>query len=411
MQLMKLLTLTFALTLGLFATPAFAAPVAIVGISPDGSPDEVKTRTVRALQFVTEQTAPGQMSVIFDAKNNTLLCSFSVPDKKSYASEKAKLQYNGGCAAKAFAAAKTATPGRQTADLDPIGFFKAIGFTYELNADTKIVLIGSPIVDDARELATSMADTYVPTDGHISADPSQSPFSLKSYEGRFNGARLYWVTPDNWAANHDHAHQVKQFWGLAVQYLGGELVTFDHDLNRNFAMAAALSGEAEPFDVSGSDKIEMIRVVPAIPDDLPIHERRLATYSLTSRDIASARNVEVGIKWNCGGCDVDLYVTAFPTAQTLYFGHKHSPEGLFHKDFTSGRALANGLERVTLPGPIDLSKMTIEVKHYSGLAPLGIAGELRIAIGSQTYAKPFMLAPAGNGRSQPVRFHAVDVVR
>ena len=175
-------------------------------------------------------------------------------------------------------------------------------------------------------------------------------------------------------------------------------------------MAKQLSGKSERFDLSGSDKIEMIRVVPAIPDNLPIHERRLSTSALTARDTVAARNVEIGIKWNCEGCDVDLYVTPFPDAQTLFFGHKRSPEGLFHKDFTSGRALANGLERVTLSGPVDLSKMTIEIKHYSGAAPLGISGELRIAIGTQTYAKPFTLAPNGGTKNQPVSFYALNVV-
>ncbi len=97
---------------------------------------------------------------------------------------------------------RNAQPVRQGSDLDPLRFFKALGPTYELNADTKIVLmVGSPIVDVSKEPATSMADT--PTNGHIASDPSQSPFSLIGYkelikksdnEGKFE-ALLHLIWP------------------------------------------------------------------------------------------------------------------------------------------------------------------------------------------------------------------------
>jgi hypothetical protein len=162
-------------------------------------------------------------------------------------------------------------------------------------------------------------------------------------------------------------------------------------------MARSGEGSAKIYEPSGSDKVEMVQVVAPFQETLPIHERRLASHPASADTVRMATNVEVGITWNCGGCDVDLHVTPAPRAETLYFGRKFTDQGQFHKDFTSGRALANGLERVTLYGPLDLSKMRIEIKHFSGFAPTGIDGELRIAIGGETYGRPFRLEPKLGG--------------
>ena len=79
----------------------------------------------------------------------------------------------------------------------------------------------------------------------------------------------------------------------------------------------------------------------------------------------------------------------------IFYSNADTSEGRLFKDYTSS---PDGFETVALNGVVDLSQLQLAVNFYGGRNPGGIAGELRIAIGSQVWAQPFQIpATSGNG--------------
>ena len=111
----------------------------------------------------------------------------------------------------------------------------------------------------------------------------------------------------------------------------------------------------------------------------------------------AASDVSIGVSWDVQGIDLDLYVRPMPTSDVIYYNHAQTSEGRLFKDFTNS---PDGFETVALNGVVDLSQLQLAVNFYGGRNPGGVAGELRFAIGSQVWARPFHISSVTGNQGQ-----------
>ncbi len=352
------------------------------------------------MRFAAENTDPGETSVFINAHTQNRLCQITVPPKKAYSNLKAKLQYNAKCLKTLMAY----RDGQQAEGTSPNGKIKlpqllrSIAQNYQTDQFDSLIIIGSPLYDGGSEPVYSMEYGHIPSDGHIVAGLAASPFAA----GRASSLadmKVHILFPDEtWQRNDTHAFLVKRFWSLFVAGLGGELVTFDSDLTQGLSRVLQNAPLTAPqYRLASSPKLEMIPVRLKVGSQIPIYDRELSTAPLSPAELASAQNIEIGIRWDCD-CDVDLYVQPYQGAEVLYFGKTRTAEGHFFKDYRRAVDLLNGLETVEMSEPVDLRKLLVGINFYSGTAPDGVSGEVRLSVGNRTYAAPFKIAAsAGNG--------------
>jgi len=367
-------------------------------VSPNGDPTTKKAEIVDILKLMTGTVEPGEEAILFDGLSSKSICKFVVPNRRSYASDKAKLNANRSCVGKLMTFASSADAGATAGLLDLPATLRTLVRTADMQAIDAVIIFGSPLYNDLREPSSSMAHGYVPSDGHITAQLTASPFGFAGLAGSLEGTPVHLSSDGyDWTLNSRHEEMVHRFTWLGVDTLGGSLVTFNAD--RDQMIDRVLRGvKTSPvtFERSASDKLEMIPVILDRGPGLPIHEREISTAPITGAEMRRAIDVEVGITWDCT-CDMDIYVRPFPNAEVIYYGRTKTREGTFYRDYRNGRDLLNGLESVTLDAPVDLSEMVIGVNFYSGDAPEGVAGEIRLSVGNRTYAKPFVIsATSGN---------------
>ncbi len=375
----------------------------MIGLSPALSQSKTKAQAKNVLQFLTQEVEPGEKALIFDAWSLQSIGTFSVPTNSAYSVEKAKLQANRALVAHLLKRSRrhnTQLQNQINGAVKLPQFLQFIGENYGPMTDTDILILGSPIYLDIKNPKMSMTEGRLAGDGHFTAPPSDTPFSIIGKEELLKGARVHIFIPNqDWAINEHYAHLVKRMWTLFIEGQGAALSNFTNDAHtywlRASASAAALPHSFKRGDNKG--KIETLTISNKQQDTLPIYERDLATTPPSSKVLRMANHVEIGISWNCAHCDLDLYVRPHHNAETLYFGHTKTSEGLYHKDFTQSPQPNGGFETVSFQVPVDLRDTFIAINWYSGEEPQGIKGEIRLAIGDKTYGIPFQInAQKGN---------------
>lgn len=357
----------------------------IVTMAPDVEHKAVATQLVR---FTLENTDPGEESVFIDGALTRSLCRIRVPENKAYRHIKAKIKLNGPCV-------KSVLDFNGAGNLNWPELLRNLARNYDLSRYDALVMVGSPLYDGGKEPIWSMTHGHVPSDGHLGADLAASPYAPV---GDLGGLKVHFIYPDaSWPRNDAHRFLTRRFVTLFVESMGGELATFDGDLAHGLGRAAN-KADAPPHDFKrgDTDKLAMIPIRVETGRQLPIYERELSDTPLSATEIRSAQNVEIGIRWRCA-CDVDAYAQSHRGAEVLYFGNTRTTEGQFFKDFTASPDLVNGLETIAFTQAIDLRKLLIGLNLYSGDAPDGAAGEIRISVGGRTYSGDFVIAgPSGN---------------
>jgi len=377
----------------------------IVAVSPNGEPAAKKAEMIDVIQMMTKTVQPGEEATLMDGLTGRSICTFTVPDRRSYASEKAKLNVNRSCVGKLIRFAEAANMSATAGQLDLPRLLRTIAQTARMNTIDAVVIFGDPNYANPQEPSFAMTGGYVPSDGHSTADRTASPFGMAGLDDSFMGTSVHFTSDGYpWARNTRHEDMVHRFTWLTLATLGAPLATFNAD--RDQLIKRVIDGVGRSpvsFEWAASDKLEMIYVDLDRGPGLPIHERELSTAVLSAAEVRRAREVEVGISWSCA-CDLDIWVRPHDNAEVLFYGHTRSREGRFYRDYRNGRDLLNGLESVSFDAPVDLSKMVIGVNFYSGSAPDGVTGEVRLSVGDRTYAKPFVLEAtsgnAGNGASE-----------
>jgi len=272
------------------------------------------------------------------------------------------------------------------------------------NSPLAILLVGSPLYQDAKEPAFSMVDGYFPSDGHLLASCDQSVFGVRPQASHTPLLAVHWLyLGDPWLSEL-HKEKVTRFWTLFLQQRGGRLATFTGDLPTAFRGfregPAAWPAPAQGWTLDPSQtKIEMLRVErsvqfadwltrPTLPDAAPLPPSALAG------------RMKIGIRWK-DDIDLDLYATPRHGSETLFFQHPRSPQGYLYKDHRASPG--REYEFIEFESPVDIREVEAHVNFYKGSCPDGPRGEVRIEFENTIYSAPFSIPAAeGNlGRSGP----------
>lgn len=377
-----------------------------IGLSPYQDARQAETQVKQVLQFLTDTVQPGQSALLFDAYHLRTLGVFAVPSNPSYRHPKAKINANTKTIAALSTFAKQAglPPGTQeTAMQSALRWPQAlrfIGQNYPVKEMAHLILLGSPLFDDPAEQAFSMRNGRIPGDGHLTSERARSPYGTKGQETVLAQWRVHLGFPSwSWKQDDHHAFYVQRFWTLHVEQQGGQLTTFTNDMPTLFERVRAdAAAPTHQYKAVPSDKVEMIQLRPPTVKQTSIYERPVTTTPLSAEAVHHASNVEVGITWECGGCDLDLYGQHAPGAPVLWFLNLQTPQGTYFKDWTTSPRASSGYETLAYQAPVDVNSMLLAVNFYHGKAPGGVKGEVRISLNGQTYAKAFHVpAQEGNG--------------
>ena len=100
-------------------------------------------------------------------------------------------------------------------------------------AETELLIIGSPLHEEAREPAFSMigddGSFLIPTDSHIPASLAQSVYGTAGQNDGLKNIRVHWCTAFPGAVTTNVEAALKRFWALYIAAQSGELVTWTSD--------------------------------------------------------------------------------------------------------------------------------------------------------------------------------------
>ncbi|NQY41455.1 MAG: hypothetical protein HRT80_15325 [Henriciella sp.] len=393
-----LYSLSLLLLSGASLAPLAQADNLAIVLSPNGEPDARRAEAMDAIKLATAAVELGESAIFINGLTTKTICTFNVPERRAYGSDKAKLTYNRACVGAVLNLANKGDAGASLGQLDLPRTYRMLAGSLDMDAIDAIAIFGSPVHDHVDEPSTTMAVGHIPSDGHIIASQGQSPYGMAGLEGALKGTPVHFSTDGyDWVRNSRHESMVHRFHALTAETLGAPLATFNSDREQLIArVTAGARDTAMSFERSSSQKLEMIHVALDSAPGTPIHERPISEAPLSASERRRAVDVEVGINWSCA-CDMDVYVRPSEDAETIYYGNVLTNEGRFYRDYRNGRELLNGLESVTLHAPVNLSEMVIGVNFYSGNAPDGVSGEVRLSVGDTTFAKPFEItATSGN---------------
>lgn len=144
--------------------------------------------------------------------------------------------------------------------------------------DVHAILLGRPFYEDKRDVGcTFSGNGFVPSDGHILASVSKSPFGTKEKEGALEGVTFHWhyLSEDVFHSTPEAA-AIERFWGCFLQAQGAHPGAFLSDRSKIVERALEdVEGERPAYKIDPKDtKIEMRRVGPApSPDPAPAPEK------------------------------------------------------------------------------------------------------------------------------------------
>src|SRR5205823_6145968 len=144
-------------------------------------------------------------------------------------------------------------------------FLDFLADTTATNSKVSVLLIGSPLYQDAKEPAFSMVDGYFPSDGHLQASREQSSYGFSGDSTVAPPLIVHWIYfGDPWV-NDLHKEKIARFWTLYLERRGARLAAFTGDLPialqsfRQPGTAGATSPKHWTVDTA-QRKIEMLRV-------------------------------------------------------------------------------------------------------------------------------------------------------
>lgn len=384
--------------------PAPTQPFAI-GISPyleKNVKDEVYRSVVRLL---VEGLPLNSTVAVYDAFNLRSITQVRLPNARVFDSPKTRANQFASAIGdlKRFLAEDHPKPSAAHLEfLDALRLPQFCDFLAEnvpnTNSPLTVLLIGSPLYQDAREPAFSMVDGYFPSDGHLQTSREGSIFGVSGAVGPAHGLVVHWVYfGDPWRSDL-HKEKVTRFWTLYLERRGGQLVTFCGDLPtavQGFRQGpSSVRAAVRHWTVdSQQTKIEMLRVGRQVDLADWIERDSILEPALRAPSVLVGP-MRIGVRWK-NNIDLDLYATPRPGAETLFFQHPRSPEGYYYKDHRSSPG--REYEFIEFESPVDAREVEAFVNFYKGTCPRGPRGEVRIEFGGKIYAAPFSIAaPEGN---------------
>ncbi len=389
------------LLLVLFIQPVHSK-IQIVGVSPYWDEQSHQLQFVAVMKFASNLDA-GDSVILIDAFNLARLGAFVIPEGKIYESPKFRLQKNGKIVA-ALKNLNQAASGqsRVSGAIRLPHFLKYVAANYPDADSTSIAIIGSSFYDSVNEPAFSMLNGFVPNDTNIVASESQSIFGTRGFETLLEGRDIHIAYLNSQITSSRHEYYLKRFYTLYIENLGGRLATFTSEIPVMLDRAwNAVNPLPHGFELKPTDQLLMKRL--RIGDSkIPIHMRKLSHYQLSDTEIRNAKDVQISAVWNCK-CDIDLYARGSVHAGVLSFQNQNSDEGWYFKDERQQGSAIKTYETIEFYKSIDLSSTQIALAFYGGAAPNGVAGEIRLAVGSHAYAMPFHIDASSGGKTSGVK--------
>lgn len=381
------------------AFTTFANQHYVIGLTPyleKSAKDDVYRRIVgMILEDMPQKSSLG----IYDAYHLTNITHLEIPDVRAFQSGKTRAnQFKEQILrVKQFLAQEHPHPSAARLNFNSaIRLPQFLDFLGEnLNAEpTTAIIIGSPLYMDHKEPGFSMVDGYFPSDGHLLANRDQTVYGKPPREGALKNITLHLgYFGDPWVSAI-HEEKISRFWNLYLHEQGGRLATFCGDLATLFS--AVLKGAPErelAFSLDRSrTKVEMLRIT-----------RDLGASDWITRDVLSNPRpapptktvgpMKIGIRWK-GEIDLDLYASAGPGSERLYFENTRVTEGYYFKDHRSSPD--REYEFIEFEAPVDLHRVQANINFYKGHAPEGVKGEVRIEFDGRVYSSKFHI-PAERG--------------
>lgn len=393
---MRILLCSVVLALVLAASEVADAARLVIVVS--GQPDAAQFRREAAsvLRFLTEMEPEGE-AVVIDGWSLKTLGTFTVPRGAAYANPKARLAANAKLVGTLMAVGANAQGSGGALRLPQV--LRHVATTYGDAAPLDVLVFGSPFYDDPSEPEFSMREGLIPSDAHLAVSRAKSPFGTEGSGAALAGLRVHLCYGSEALMPTDkHRFFVERFWSLYISRQGGTLVTFAADPAAVFQrVRSRAQAPARDYKVEPGTKLEMMRLRRE-PVGTSLYERPLSTSPLSLRDVQEARNVELGITWDCPKCDLDLYARP-GSGEVLYFNHTQSPDGIHVKDFLQSPKAVNGYETVIFRAPVDLRALRVAINFYEGIAPGGVGGEIRLSVDGKTYGAKFRLAATSGNKA------------
>ena len=372
----------------------------VIGISPfldKAVKDDVYRSIVRLL---VEDLPLDSSLVVYDAFELKTITRVALPEARVFHSPKTRANQFAGAIRelKQFLARENVAPTNGHLKFEEaIRLPQFLDFLAEnlhaSNVQPVVLLIGSPLYQDAREPGFSMVDGYFPSDGHLQASREQSIFGLTANPATMPSIAIHWLYfHDPWVSDL-HKEKVTRFWTLYLERRGAQLAAFTSDLPgalqsfQHNAPGTSATSKNWTVDTTQS-KIEMLRVSRnvEIADWLT---RGTLSETADSPPTTLVGPMKIGIRWK-HNIDLDLYATPRHGAETLYFQHIRSPEGYYYKDHRSSPG--REYEFIEFESPVDAREVEAFVNFYKGLCPGGPRGEVRIEFDGRIYGAAFSIS-------------------
>jgi hypothetical protein len=377
----------------------------IVGLSPYLDKN-VKDETFRGLvRLLVEELPLGSSVDVYDAFQLRSITSVTLPQARAFASPKTRANQFAQSiqSIRHFLAAEPNRPTNSVLRFD--GALHLPQFLDFLNQNlpnspsrASILLLGSPLYQDAQEPAFSMVDGYYPSDGHLRASRERTIYGLRSDTNLNRSYDVYWgYFGDPWLSDL-HKEKISRFWSLYLEQRSAHLICLSGDLTtvlRNVVRGPdGDDGHRSSWAIDPAQtKIEMLRTGRQVPvtdwltrDTLPDAAPQPPTILVGP--------MRIGIRWP-NAIDLDLYARAHSDAETLYFEHPRSLEGYYDRDHRSSPG--REYEFIEFDHPVDARKVEAFVNFYAGHCPGVARGEARVEFGGRIYSAPFSLrASEGN---------------
>lgn len=390
---MKHLLLIMALLMSLiFGHTAYARDFIIV-MSPVSGGQEANTALKKdVLNFLMNQVQQGEKATLINGWDLKTLGVFSVKDNPRYNHPRIKLRMNAAVIHVLQTFGDEAPNMRLQGGVQIPQLYQYLGQNFAPFTDTQIIMLASPLYQDKHNPNWGIILNMYPSDGHLNAANDVSQFSVVGRGELLKDAIIHWGHPYEWTSSDTYRLKVTRFQHLFAKGYGAKIATFTGDMaslwRRVVENAAPV---AHGFTRDTTEKLETIEIInqPETKEHTSIYERKLETDVPTLAELRQARDVQIGISWSAKNVDLDLHVQPHTSAEVLYFNHRISDIGYYHKDFTQSPETENGYETVTMKVPVDMSDVLIAIDHFSGAAPDGVSGEIRLAIGNKTYGMPF----------------------
>jgi hypothetical protein len=409
--------------LALSAFPAGAAPAQegahsseavsprefVIGLSPylDRS---VKDEVYRALvRLVVEDLPLNSTLRVYDAFDLKSIAQVTLPELRAFNSAKTRANQFASAigSVKQFLAQDRPKPTQSHLDFQgAIRLPQFCDFLAENlprgEGPLTVLVLGSPLYQDAKEPSFSMVDGYFPSDGHLTVSREKSVFGAVNPAEAVRPMVVDWVYfGDPWISEL-HKDRVARFWALYLERRSGQLASFSGDLLtgldgfRQGAATAVAQAKGWVIDPKQT-KVEMLRISRnvEVADWLTGDSGLRAGQGPPSVMVGP---MKIGIRWK-DNIDLDLYATPHRGAETLFFQHVRSPEGYYYKDHRSSPG--REFEFIEFETPVDAREVEAFVNFYKGSLPSGPRGEVRIEFDGRIYGAPFSIeANEGNrGRS------------